>query len=137
MKLLLISIPLLLVGCANTERTIWDVPQVDPAQKISQLEAFIADLKQDARIRDIRLEVIKRCADKGFIPVLKEGNVDCKAMPTKVAKPKEEKDWILVYPVTRDHVPYIPPGNWQHVPFPKEPSKGAQKYYDNNIVIVP
>jgi hypothetical protein len=52
--------------------------------RLAEMQALKAQseiqVEQQKRLAAIQMEIIKRCADRGDIPVFTNGNVDCKVV---------------------------------------------------------
>ena len=87
--LLIAASAALLTGCSWIADKSKDAPAKPEAETARFERARMEFMKARAeaetaaqmRLQAIQLEVVKRCADKGNIPVLVNGNVDCKVQP--------------------------------------------------------
>lgn len=82
---LTIALTVALTGCDSLVKTPTPEPsprlaelQAVKAQAEAQVEMQKAQVEMQKRLVAIQLDVIKRCADRGGIPVIFNGNVDCK-----------------------------------------------------------
>lgn len=77
---LIIALAVALTGCDSLAKTA--VPE--PSARLAELQAVKAQAEAQAelqkRLATIQLDVIKRCADRGDVPVVIGGNVDCKVL---------------------------------------------------------